>query len=265
MINRNGTHIWYELLTHDRAAAAAFYAAVIGWELQILGDPENGYFRLEHNKTGVGGIASQVTPGPPPLWLGYVGVTDVDATVERIKAGGGGVHVAPTDIPGIGRFALVNDPQGAVFYVMRGASDAPSEAFAPGREGHGEWHELHTNDAAAALQFYAGVFGWTRGEGFDMGQMGVYQLFGAPTAPGEAAAAPAGPRDAIGGMMNSPNFPQPQWLYYFNVSDIDAAIARLVANGGSVMTGPLQTPGGNWIVQARDPQGALFALTCTKP
>ena len=84
-----------------------------------------------------------------------------------------------------------------------------------------------------------------------MGSMGIYSLFNIG---GDAAAEP------MGGMMNSQGFPRPMWLYYFNVEDIDAAKDRVVAAGGSVQTGPHQVPTGQRMIQARDPQGALFAL-----
>ncbi len=252
MINRHGMHIWYELLTSDVSAAATFYGALLGWSAQHLGPPGASYCRMQSGSEGVGGMVA-LAPGMAsasfgPLWLGYIGVTDVDATVERIRATGGGVHVPPSDIPGIGRFAMVNDPQGAVFYVMRGGSDAPSTAFAQGQHGHAGWHELHTSDWQAALPFYADNFGWARGQAIDMGPMGTYQLVtdnsGAP----------------LGGVMNAATFPAPAWLYYFNVGDIDAAGPAIIANGGTVVSPAHQVPGGDWIIHARDPQGALFAL-----
>ena len=252
MINRHGTHIWYELLSTDADAAAAFYGKVLGWSSMVV-DPSSGYRRFEMAGQGVGGLGvladSPARAGFGPIWMGYVGVTDVDATVERIKAAGGGVHVPPMDIPGVGRFAMVNDPQGVVFYVMRGASEAPSQAFDPGKPGHGEWHELHTTDAKSAFAFYNEIFGWTATDAMDMGDMGTYQMF----ADGSGA--------AIGGMMNNPNMPRPMWLYYFNAGDIDAAAARVTNNGGEVTQAPQEVPGGTWIIRGRDPQGAQFALT----
>ena len=251
MINRHGTHIWYELQTSDVNAAATFYGAVLGWSTQHLGPPGASYCRLQSGTEGVGGMVALRTDmaGPGPMWLGYIGVTDVDAAVARIKATGGGVHVPPTDIPGIGRFAMVNDPQGAVFYVMRGGSDEPSTAYAPEQPGHTGWHELHTSDWQAAFAFYADNFGWARGQALDVGAMGTYQLVNDANA------------TALGAMMNAPTSAPPAWLYYFNVENIDAAAAQIVASGGSILRPAHQVPGGNWIVQANDPQGAAFALT----
>ena len=81
-----------------------------------------------------------------------------------------------------------------------------------------------------------------------MGEMGTYRLFAVDGA------------DA-GGMMNSPLSPPCFWLPYFNVDDIDAAHMRLTAGGGSVMHGPVEVPGGGFIIQGKDPQGVMFALT----
>ncbi len=253
MINRHGTHIWYQLLTHDVDAAATFYGAVLGWTVQHIGAPGASYCRIHSGTEGVAGMVA-IAPGMAnaslgTLWLGYIGVTDVDATVARIRATGGGVHVPPTDIQGVGRFAMVNDPQGAVFYVMRGGSDEPSTAYAPGQRGHAGWQELHTSDWQAAARFYADNFGWARGPAMDMGPVGTYQQMTDSSG------------NALGGMMNATTFPTPAWLYYFNVGEIDAAGQAVVANGGTILRPAHEVPSGDWIIQARDPQGALFALT----
>ena len=204
----------------------------------------------------VGGLmaipADAAANGMLPVWLGYVHVADVDESVAGIKHAGGTAHTPATDIDGVGRMAMVADPQGAAFYVMAPVGDRPSPSFAPGRPGHGGWHELHTTDWRAAADFYGAHLGWGDAGAFDMGEMGTYHLFNAGG-------------DAIGGMMNSPGFPRPLWLYYVNVDDIDAAARRLQDADGVVLTGPHQVPGGQWIIQARDPQGAMFALLGPKP
>ena len=160
----------------------------------------------------------------------------------------GTVHRAPETIPGVGRFAVVADPQGAGFMLFRGEGEPPTPPPAPGTPGHVGWHELHATDREAAFAFYAGLFGWTQAEAIDMGPMGIYQTLAA-----------GGP--AIGGMMTrTPDVPAPFWLFYFNVAAIDAAIARVAQGGGKVANGPQQVPGGSWIAQCFDPQGAMFAM-----
>jgi hypothetical protein len=144
--------------------------------------------------------------------------------------------------------ALVADPQGASFYVMAPIGEAPATPpFAPGVPGHGGWNELRTTDGRGALDFYSRHFGWGKTNEMDMGPMGSYLMFNTGGEP-------------VGGMMNSSDQPRPMWLYYFNVDEIGAAKSRVQAAGGEVLNGPHEVSGGTWVVQARDPQGAMFAL-----
>lgn len=245
--------IWYELLTNDPAAAATFYGVLLGWTATDSHQEGMDYRILNMNGVGVGGLMAlppgAAESGMQPCWLGYVSVADVDKSVTSIRAAGGAEHMPAMDVPKVGRMAMVADPQGATLYVMTPIG-APNQAtsFAPRKPGHGGWHELHTKDWKAALAFYGAQFGWTKTDAMDMGPMGTYLLFN------------AGAGEAIGGMMNNPDAPRPFWLYYFNVADIEAAGTCIAANGGHVMMGPHQVPTGDWIIQARDPQGAMFAL-----
>jgi predicted enzyme related to lactoylglutathione lyase len=240
--------IWYQLTAADKPAAEAFYRAVVGWKMQPFGGAQD-YTVLGADDGNVGGISTASDSGDSPGWRGYIGVEDVDATAARITAAGGTLVHAPADIPDVGRIAAVADPQGVPFLLLRGSvrHAAPPEAFKPNAPGHVGWNELHTTDWARGFDFYAALFGWQRLDAMDMGPMGTYQLFGVGAAP-------------IGGMLNSPNFPRPAWLFYFNVESIDAAQRRVLANGGAVVHGPSEVPGGAWIIQATDPQGVIFAL-----
>ncbi|MDQ6436931.1 VOC family protein [Mesorhizobium sp. LHD-90] len=243
---------WYELLTDDPASAAKFYKAVVGWGSENWGDPQDPYIIVKVGETGVGGIMRMPPEakamGTPPCWVGYIHVKDVDAATAKIKAAGGAIHREPADIPEIGRFSVVADPQGATFMLMapQGPDQEPLPADTPGAVG---WRELYTTDWKAALDFYAGQFGWTADEAMDMGPMGTYQLF---TAGAERS----------GGMMNKPaNIPMPLWQFYFTVERLDAAAERVKANGGQVLMEPMQVPGGSWIAPCLDPEGAVFSLT----
>jgi predicted enzyme related to lactoylglutathione lyase len=182
-----------------------------------------------------------------PFWVGYVEVGDCDAAASALLRLGGTVHRQPTDIPNVGRYAVVADPQGAMFNIFKPLQSGQRRiSNAPGQVG---WHELHTKDWQNAFNFYSEMFGWQKGESMDMGLMGTYQLF---TNDGIAS----------GGMFDSPNVTAaPYWLVYFNVPEIDSAVRRIADAGGKIMMGPHQVPGGNWIVQAADPQGGLFALS----
>ena len=184
--------------------------------------------------------------GARPVWLGYIGVDDVDAVAGRIVEAGGKLHKDIMDVPGVGRIAMVADPQGAPFYLIapEGEDQPPVEDMSPG---HVAWRELHTTDWSAAFDFYSGEFGWSKAEAMDMGPMGIYQIF---TAGGNWA----------GALFNASTFGRPGWLFYFVVGDIDEAVERVRSAGGEILEGPMEVPGSAWIIQGRDPQGAMFAL-----
>jgi predicted enzyme related to lactoylglutathione lyase len=148
---------------------------------------------------------------------------------------------------------MMKDPQGAAFYIIQPSPSEERPEAAP-EPGEGSWHELMTTDAEAAMQFYSEVFGWQPSEAMDMGPMGKYQMFNRP-------------HGMIGGMMNKPpemaHLP-PYWGIYFLVPDINAAVERVKANGGQILNGPMEVPGGDWVVNAMDPQGAAFSLHARK-
>lgn len=248
--------VWYELMTTDPAAAKAFYSQVVGWTAADSGMPDMEYTLLSAGSHQIAGLMAlppeACATGVPPNWTGYVAVADVDAKAADMQAAGGQVLHPPHDIPGVGRFAVMADPQGAVICLFKDSSNTaytPPPADMAGTVG---WHELIAADGAAAWDFYSQMFGWTKAEAMDMGPMGVYQLFAAGSHP-------------IGGMMTKPpEVPVPCWLYYFNTDAIDAAIGRVTAGGGKVIHGPMEVPGGSWIVQCTDPQGAVFALVAPK-
>lgn len=259
MSTPTGAFVWYELMTSDPDAAAAFYAKVVGWTAADSGMPGMKYTLVNAGPDQIGGIMAipeaAASAGAQPAWEGYIAVADVDAAAARITAAGGKMHHPPDDIPGIGRFAVMADPHGATFTVFRGGPGDEAPPSAPQAPGHVGWHELNAGDGPAAFDFYSGQFGWEKHEAMDMGPAGTYQLFGL-----------AGSGNAsMGGMMTKmPEMPRAQWLYYFNVEAIDAAVERLNAGGGKVVNGPMEVPGGSWIVNAVDPQGALFALVAPK-
>jgi predicted enzyme related to lactoylglutathione lyase len=253
MTNPHGSFIWYELLTSDADAAASFYQSVIGWnaESAAMEGMDYRFFRTPEGG-GVGGFMA-ISPemaagGARPGWLGYIGVDDVDASVARLLEQGGAVHMPAMDLAGVGRMAMVADPQGAPFYVMRGASDEVSHSFDPQARGHCHWNELSTTDPTAATAFYSDLCGWTKGGVMPMGEMGDYQFLDH-----------AG--QTFGAVMRQPMPGGPSlWLYYFGVADIDAAHAAIGGAGGQVMHGPAEIPGGEFIVVAADPQGAMFGI-----
>jgi len=248
----HGQFVWCELMTTDIASATRFYRAVVGWGARDSGLPDHDYTILSAGETAVAGLMgmpqSVRDAGVGPGWVGYIAVDDVDAIAVRVKAAGGVIHRAAGDIPTVGRFAVVGDPQGAVFVLFKSFDPGQVPAAAGGAPGHVGWHELHAADHEKAFAFYADLFGWTKADALDMGPMGIYQIFATGGAP-------------AGGMMTRGEaFPRPAWLHYFTVDDIPAAVARVKAAGGQLFTRPLEVSGGMWIVRGRDPQDAMFAL-----
>lgn len=245
--------IWYELLTTQLDDALKFYRAVLGWTTAGSNAPGMDYRHIKLGDDNIGGAmaipAEAAAHGMQPLWVPYIHVDDVEASIKRIAAAGGAIHMPASPIPGAGTLSMVSDPQGAMFYIMAPAGQGESPSFRPYAPGHGGWHELHTSDRKAALAFYRDQFGWVALDETDMGPLGMYQQFN------------SGAGESIGGMMNDPAAPRPYWLVYFNVDDVDAALRRLRAANGTLLMGPQAVPGGGWIAHCRDPQGALFALT----
>jgi predicted enzyme related to lactoylglutathione lyase len=190
--------------------------------------------------------------GVPPCWTGYIAVDDVDDYAQRVAKAGGKIQRAPEDIPGVGRFAVVADPHGAVFIIMKGNSAEGPPRAAHDAPGHVGWRELQAGDGKTAFAFYSGLFGWEKVNALDMGEMGVYQTFSAGG-------------DEVGGMMTKmPEAPWPFWLYYFNAEALDAVVARVKQAGGEIALEPMQVPTGQWIAQCIDPQGAMFGLLAPK-
>ena len=256
MTSNPSTFVWYDLMTSDTRAAASFYRSVLGWVARDSGMSDRSYTIFSAGPVRVGGLMpipeEARAHGARPGWMGYIGVDDVDAHGARVKAAGGAVHRPPEDIPGVGRFCVVADPHGAAFILFKGMGSEQNPPTAPMTPGHVGWHELQAGDLESAFAFYAGLFGWTKDEAIDMGEMGLYQTF----ATGDAA---------VGGMMKKmPEAPMPFWLYYFNVEAIDAAAARVSQGGGKLLMEPQQVPGGSWIIQCLDPQGAMFAMVAEK-
>lgn len=241
-----GSFIWYELLTPDTKASEAFYKSVVGWNTQVF-EGNQDYTVLSAGDRGVGGLMKPPEGGPGPVWIGYVGVADTDAAVASAKAAGAQVHREPWDIPNVGRLAMLTDPQGAAFMLMTPSGEDDGQKPAMGTPGHIGWRELHTTDWEKAFAFYSEQFGWAKGEAMDMGPEGTYQIV---TDGGEQ----------FGAMFKSSQMPRPAWLVYFNVASIDAAVEKVKAGGGQVINGPMEVPGGQWIINGIDPQGAMFAL-----
>ena len=245
-----GRPLWYELMTTDMKGAEPFYRTVLGWTATPFSDAPQPYTTFGRaNQPPVAGLMNRPDGmNAPPFWAMYIGVPKLEDAAAHITRLGGRTCSPVIDIPTVGRMQMMQDAQGAAFYVYEPANDPGPETDA--EVGEVSWHELMTTDAPAALKFYSEVFGWQPSEAMDMGALGKYHMFNRP-------------HGMIGGMMNKP--PEmaqvpPHWQIYFRVSDLDAAVERIKANGGQILNGPMEVPGGDRVVNAMDPQGASFSL-----
>lgn len=260
MANPPGGFIWYELMTTDPDGAAAFYGAVVGWTIAgqagaaSAGGPDYRHItRADGGANGgvMGLTAEMQAGGARPGWLNYLHVQDVDAAVRAITADGGALLMPVFDIE-VGRIGMVADPQGIAFYVMKpvppaGREAVPNDVFDRWTDQHISWNELYTPDLDGAKAFYAKHFDFAFNEAMPMGEMGDYAFIdhGGET---------------IGAMMRTPPGAPSGWNFYIRVPRLDTAIEAVNAGGGSIVNGPMEVPGGEWIVNGLDPQGAPFSL-----
>ncbi len=249
----HGRFIWYDLMTTDQSAAIDFYTKVIGWTTQAWEGPipdTIAYSMWMQGETEMGGLMDQPegarAMGAPPYWLPYIATDDVETTLERALELGATLLAAVTSIPHVGRFAILADPQGAVFGAFT-PNDDPGQGPPP-VIGEQSWHDLRADDHAAALAFYSDLFDWQVIDTMDMGPMGPYVMYGQRGR-------------AYGGVCDKPaTAPVASWLVYVRVADLDAAIATACELGGTLFHGPNVVPGGDRVAQLFDPQGAAFAL-----
>jgi len=256
MSNHLGTFVWYELVTSDLDAAAKFYHAVMGWKIADYGNPSFRYLLGKVGETGVAGLMTMppdMPAGSKPFWVGYISVDDVDQTAAELEKAGGKVNKAPHDVPTVGRMAMVSDPQGAGFIIMKPSSTENPERPKPGTPGTLGWSELYAENGETIFPFYATLFGWQKRAAMPMGEMGNYQLFGVD-----------GGMDFGGMMTRMEKSMPPCWGYYTNVDAIGAAIARIKDAGGQVIAGPHEVPGPMWTANCLDPQGAMFSIVSSR-
>ena len=243
-----GIFCWHDLASTDPDASQAFYAALFGWEIQDV-PLAHGVYRMIHaGGEGQGGIEPLQQAGVPSHWIGYVTVADVDKAAAIAAAHGGHVHQPPTDIPQVGRFAVVADPSGAVIAPFRSAHGDLPEAAAPRTPGQFCYDELLTRDAGACGPFYTQLFEW-RQHSMDMGHV-TYHLFKRRN-----------DQDGAGMMAMPPEARAPShWLPYIAVDDVDATCERAVGLGAVVYKQPDDIPHVGRFAVLGDPQGASFAV-----
>ena len=247
-----GRFVWHDLLTTDPEAAQRFYSKVVGWGTQLWGNTDPPYTMWTVGGAPIGGVMrmpeEMVSQGTPPHWMSFVESPDVDATVTKVASLGGRTLVAPTDIPTVGRYAVLSDPQGATFAVFTPLGPSPAYEGEP-RRGDVTWHELLTTDERAGFDFYAQIFGWEKTSAMDMGEGQIYQMFGRNGIP-------------LGGMYSAKagGKAPPNWMPCFHVDSADDRAERVKQLGGQVVNGPMDVPGGDRIAVCIDPQGVAFGV-----
>ncbi|HEY6126200.1 MAG TPA: VOC family protein [Steroidobacteraceae bacterium] len=252
-VDVRGRFVWQQLMTRDVPGARKFYSKLMGWKAQPW-PPDPAYTVCLAGDVPVAGIMEIPADLPtevPAHWLEYIGTRDVDGTADAAVRAGGSIVKAPTDLKGAGRYALLMDPQGALFAIIDPENARPEPAGMP-PVGAFSWHELATSDHEAAFAFYSGLFGWDAITRMDMGPAGVYLIFGVNGV-------------QRGGMyIKPPDWPAPpNWLPYGNVPSVDDSAAELEAAGARILNPPMEVPGGSRIATLIDPAGAAFAINST--
>ena len=254
-MKERGRFYWYDLMTTDVEGAKSFYTKLIGWGTMNFDGAGQPYTMWTNGETPIGGVGSLPEDarkaGAPPRWMSYVLVPKVDETLGQVEKLGGKVLVPGMDIPTVGRFGVFADPQGAALAAFTPLEEAPG---APPKPGDFSWHELATSDPVAAFPFYQQLFGWEKTDAMDMGEMGVYQMYKRK-----------GGEFPLGGIFTKPaEMPVSAWLYYAMVKDVHKSVEEVKKLGGQILNGPMEVPGGDFIAQCLDPQGAAFALHSKK-
>jgi uncharacterized protein len=251
MDTNNGRFVWHEFLAKDEKKAIAFYTDVAGWTTQPFPEGAHDYTMWVGSQGPLGGVMrlpeEAEKMGTPPNWMGHVQVENVDAAAAKVKSLGGNVLREPADIPTVGRFAIIADPQGGIVSMFK--PNSPMNLHDTSKAGEICWNELMTSDSSAAFNFHSQIFGWKILQEMDMGPMGTYRIFGVDG-------------KQLGGMMTvPPGTPMPtMWFYYIETPSLDSALTRAKGKGAQVMNGPMDVPGGGRIAQLMDSQGAAFAL-----
>jgi len=246
-----GRFVWHDLMTTDPDASLAFYTQLFGWTTKQMDmGPAGMYTMWNAGGRDIGGmVPMDASAGHPPHWIAYATVPSVDAAVQRATALGGTSPFPGTDIPNVGRFAVIADPTGAhisPFTALPG-QEAPEQSGPPA-PGTFCWDELLTADPEVAGAFYKDIFGWTV-ETMPMGDYGTYYLFKRGDVP-------------VGGMMKMPDdaASPPNWLSYVAVTSADETARRVVELGGNIYVQPTDIPNVGRFAVAADPTGTTFAF-----
>lgn len=230
-----GAFIWFDLVTDEVDDARDFYSRLFGWTFQ-----DDGPFAVAyHNGRPIASLVHD-----PELkknredarWVGSISVPDVDGAAQAVQAQGGTILAAPEDLPGRGRSAIVQDPEGGVFGLVRTANGDP--VYDKITTGDWLWVELWTKDAAAATRFYEQVIGYEVADGV---------LSHGGTARASIVEVPWDDLD-------------PYWVPIILVPDLGQALQGVQALGGEVYLSPQDNLSDGEVALVADPSGGAFLI-----
>jgi predicted enzyme related to lactoylglutathione lyase len=242
-----GKFVWFDLVTDQIDASRRFYADLFGWDIGQVGSAPERYSVVTHNGRRIGGMLQRQPPrgaSAGARWIGLISVPNVIQATQYTQARGGKVLVGPVELPQRGAHALLRDPQGAVFGVLRSSSgDAPD---IPLENGMFVWVDLLARDPDAAAQFYRGLAGYS----LDRASMGnVEQIL-----------LTAGQYTRAGIVHLPPSVDRPGWLPFVHVDDVLGTIGRVVITGGRVLLSPRPELLGGQVAVIEDPRGGVLGV-----
>lgn len=243
-IERPGMVVWMDLLTDDVASAVRFYEDVFSWKFRLHPDGQFALATLAGKPVASIAAFDEGLGGSEGLWLASLSVSDVNEAMESVKANGGAVLEPPEDLPGRGRYVLVEDPTGAAVMLLRADGGDPGLRREAGRW---VWAELWTDDVDAATTFYENVLGYRTVTVRDASGS-EFRVMGRDQTPHASVV-----RSPLPGVA-------PNWLAYLLVDDVNATARRVLEAGGAVLMAPQKDGFNSDIAIVSDPTGGVFAL-----
>jgi predicted enzyme related to lactoylglutathione lyase len=243
-----GRWVWGELFADNVEAEKTFYREVFGWQYDSYGTGKDAYTLIRANGRPIAGMVHYAKPAGAERsarWMAFMSVPDVASTAEQAAASGGKVLVPPRDLPGRGKVAVLADPEGALFGVIRTANGDPPDAIPS--DNAWLWLELWAKDANRMADFYRPIGAyevkWQEGPG---DRTEVHLL---------AAGYPrAGVLEIERKDVSS------TWLPYVRVKDLQQTVASIERAGGRIVVPPRPEVRGGKIAVFLDPLGAAVAV-----
>ena len=246
----NGSPCWADLWTSDVDGSRKFYAELFGWVAEEPSPEFGGYFMWTRNGIPVAGGMGDMSEEmrADDAWKIYLSTDDIDNTAAEAAAAGAQVQSPAMAVADLGSQIVLTDPTGATLGAWQpGTFPGFTVLNEPGAP---SWFELHTRDHAAAVAFYGSVFHCEAESVADTDEFRYTMLRG-----------PSG--EQLAGIIDASNFlPEgapPCWTIYWQVEDVNAAVAAVQALGGSVVMAAEDTPYGR-LATVADPAGAQFRL-----